>query len=170
MNSRPGSKSEGCGLDEISLKGLIAEIERELENLAELRRELKQVKGQDSIIFRRSMGSILHDFYNLAERIFKKVATDINGGHEDSERWHKALLVKMTVPIKGVRPALISEELAADLDEYLSFRHLFRNIYGFELKGERITYLARKFDPVAKKFINETKKFLSLLENELKKG
>jgi hypothetical protein len=23
--------------------------------------------------------------------------TDINGGHEDSERWHKALLFKMTV-------------------------------------------------------------------------
>jgi hypothetical protein len=95
-------------LDEIILKGLIAEIERELENLAELRRELKQVRGQDSIIFRRSTGSILHDFYNLAERIFRKVTTDINGGHEDSERWHKALLFKMTVPIKGVRPALLS--------------------------------------------------------------
>jgi len=156
-------------LDEIILKGLIAEIERELENLAELRRELKQVKGQDSIILRRSAGSILHDFYNLAERIFKKVATEFNGGQEDSERWHKALLFKMTVPIKGVRPALISEELAADLDEYLSFRHLFRNIYGFELKGDRINYLGRKFDPVAKKFINEIKKFLFLLENELKK-
>lgn len=128
---------------------------------------MKQVKGQDSIIFRRSIGSILHDFYNLAERIFKKVAMDINGGYEDSERWHKALLFKMTVPIKGVRPALISEELAADLDEYLSFRHLFRNIYGFELKGDRITYLARKFDFVAKKFFNEIKKFLALLENEL---
>jgi HepT-like protein len=156
-------------LAEILLKGLIAEIERELENLAELRREMKQVKGQDSIIFRRSAGSILHDFYNLAERIFRKVATDINGGYEDSERWHKALLVKMTVPIKGVRPGLLSEELAAELDEFLSFRHLFRNIYGFELKGERITYLARKFDPVAKRFINEIKKFLSRLENELRK-
>jgi hypothetical protein len=98
------------------------------------------------------------------------VATDINGGHEDLERWHKALLFKMTVPIKGVRPALLSEELAADLDEYLSFRHLFRNSYGFELKGEGISYLARKFDPVAKKFFNETKKFLSLLDRELRKG
>jgi hypothetical protein len=91
MNLRPGSKSEGCGLDEIILK------------------------------IRRSIGSILHDFYNLAERTFKKVAMDINGSYEDSERWHKALLFKMTVPIKGVRPALISEELAADLDEYFLF-------------------------------------------------
>jgi hypothetical protein len=167
MNLRPESKKEGCGLDEIILKSLIAEIERELENLVELRKEMKQVKGQESIIIRRSIGSMLHDFYNLAERIFKKVALDINDGHEDSERWHKALLFKMTIPIKGVRPALISEELAADLDEYLSFRHLFRNIYGFELKGERIAYLARKFDPVAKRFFSEIKKFLSLLEKEL---
>ncbi len=40
--------------------------------------------------------------------------------------------------IKDTRPAVISEELAADLDEYLSFRHVFRNIYGFELKGSML--------------------------------
>ena len=157
-------------MDEITLKSLLAEIERELENLEELRREMKQVKGEDRILSRRSMGSILHDFYNLAERIFKKVAIEINGGYEDSEKWHKALLFKMTIPIKGVRPALISEELAADLDEYLSFRHLFRNIYGFELKGERIAHLAKKFDPVARRFLREIKSFLSHIEVELKNG
>lgn len=50
----------------------------------------------------------------------------------------------MTIPIKQIRPAVISEELAAGLDEYLSFRHVFSNIYGFELKGDRIDYLASK--------------------------
>lgn len=55
----------------------------------------------------------------------------------------------MTIPIEGIRPRVISDELAADLDEFLAFRHLFRNIYGFELKGDRIDYLAEKFEKVA---------------------
>jgi hypothetical protein len=147
------------------LAGILAEIEKELENIGELRKEIKEIKGKDSIIFRRSIGSILHDFYNAAERIFKKVAIEINGGYEDTEKWHKALLFKMTLSIKGVRPALISEDLAADLDEYLSFRHLFRNIYGFELKGERITYLVKKFDIIANKLTTEVKSFLKQIRD-----
>ena len=156
-------------MDKNLLRSIVAEIERELENLNELRKELKEINFQESMIMRRSTGSILHDFYNGAERIFKKIAVDINGGYEDSEKWHKALLFKMTIPVKGLRPAVLSEELAAEMDEYLAFRHLFRNIYGFELKGERIGYLAKKFDPVAKKFIREIKVFLGYLKTELKK-
>lgn len=156
-------------MDRNILIGLSSEIEKELDNLDELRKEMKEIKSE-SIILRRSMGSILHDFYNCCERIFKKIAFDINGGYEDTEKWHKSLLVKMTIPIKRVRPPVISEELAAELDEYLSFRHVFRNIYGFELKGERIGYLARKFDKIADRFIKEIKIFLALLDKELKKG
>jgi hypothetical protein len=75
----------------------------------------------------------------------------------------------MTIPIKGIRPAVISEELAADLDEYLSFRHVFRNIYGFELKGNRIGYLSKKFDKISDKFIREIEQFLIYLNKELEK-
>jgi len=154
-------------LDKEIIRSLIAGIERELKNLNELKRELRDIDSYNSIIIRRSIGSILHDFYNCCERIFKNVAIEINGGYEDSDKWHKALLYKMTMAIKDTRPAVISEELAADLDEFLSFRHVFRNIYGFELKGERIDYLARKFDKVVDRFIEETTKFLAFLNEEL---
>ncbi len=156
-------------MDRDILRGIISEIEKELDNLNELRKEMKEIKSGESTILKRSMGSILHDFYNCCERIFKKVAIEINGGYEDIEKWHKALLFKMTIPIKGLRPLVISEELAAELDEYLAFRHVFRNIYGFELKGERIGYLARKFDKVANRFIKDIKDFLSFLKKELMK-
>ena len=154
-------------MDKEIIRSLIAGIERELKNLNELKRELRDIDSYNSIIIRRSIGSILHDFYNCCERIFKNVAIEINGGYEDSDKWHKALLYKMTMAIKDTRPAVISEELAADLDEFLSFRHVFRNIYGFELKGERIDYLARKFDKVVDRFIEETTRFLAFLNEEL---
>ena len=156
-------------MDKDILRGIFSEIEKELSNLNELRKEMKEIKSEQSIIFRRSMGSILHDFYNCCERVFKKIAVDINGGYEDTEKWHKALLFKMTIPIKGLRQAIISEELAAELDDYLSFRHVFRNIYGFELKGKRIAYLSKKFDKVADRFIKEIRVFLAFLNKEEKK-
>ncbi|MBI5193683.1 MAG: hypothetical protein HZA08_09620 [Nitrospirae bacterium] len=154
-------------MDKEIIRSLISGIERELENLNEHKRELKDIDSYNSIIIRRSIGSILHDFYNCCERIFKNVAIEINGGYEDSDKWHKALLYKMTMAIKDTRPAVISEELAADLDEFLSFRHVFRNIYGFGLKSERIDYLAKKFDKVVDRFIEETTKFLAFLNEEL---
>lgn len=156
-------------MDKDILRSMVSEIDKEIDNLKEFKKEMKEIKSEKSIVFKRSMGSILHDFYNCCERIFKKIAVDINGGYEDTEKWHKALLFKMTIPIKGIRPAVISEELAADLDEYLSFRHVFRNIYGFELKGERIGYLSKKFDKISDKFIREIEQFLIYLNKELEK-
>ena len=77
-------------MDKEIIRSLISGIERELENLNELKREMKEIGAHDSIIMRRSIGSILHDFYNCCERIFKNIAIEINGGYEDNEKWHKA--------------------------------------------------------------------------------
>lgn len=150
-----------------ALIGIIAEIEKELQNLQELGAELETVKPEKSVVSKRSKGSILHDFYNCCERIFKKIAIELNSGYEESEKWHKSLLYRMTIPIEGIRPRVISDELAAELDEFLAFRHLFRNIYGFELKGDRIDYLAEKFERVAERVQKETKEFLGFLRKEL---
>lgn len=147
--------------------GIIAEIQKELQNLEELRAEMERIKLEKEIIFQRAKGSILHDFYNCCERIFKKIAVELNAGYEESERWHKSLLYRMTIPIEGIRPRVISDELAAYLDEFLAFRHLFRNIYGFELKGDRIDYLVGKFEKVAEKFSKESEEFVSFLRKNL---
>jgi hypothetical protein len=39
---------------------------------------------------------------------------------------------------------VIREETAATLDEFLRFRHLFRNVYGFELEWPRARGLLRR--------------------------
>lgn len=148
------------------LIGMISEIKKELQNLQELRTEMEKIKTEQGIIFKRSKGSILHDFYNCCERIFKKIAIELNSGYEDSERWHKNLLYRMTLPLEGIRPRVISDELAAELDDFLAFRHLFRNIYGFELKGDRIDYLSYKFDRIAERFKQEIEAFLVFLKSE----
>ena len=151
-------------MPEDGVREIVGTIKGELEHLAELESEMESIGQEDSIILRRSRGSILHDFYNCCERIFKAIAVEVNGGYAEAEQWHKALLHRMTIPLDNVRAAVLSSELAADLDDYLSFRHVFRNIYGFELRGDRVMYLSARFPGVAVRFRHEIEAFLRFLQ------
>lgn len=141
---------------------IISFIEEELSNITQLLDEISECKD-NSRVYRRAKGSILHDFYNACERIFETIARRINGGLSLTPQWHKKLLYQMTIEIKGVRPAVLSKTLAAELDEYLAFRHLFRNIYGFELESERLDKLVEKFAKTAKSFQQEIQGFIDKL-------
>jgi len=48
----------------------------------------------------------------------------------------------MAIEIDGVRPRIISSELAEELDDYRKFRHLFRHAYGGELRWKKMFHLA----------------------------
>ena len=153
--------------DDIFWKEFRIEIEEELKNIDSLIEELTEIlKIREKFNNRRQIGSILHDFYNCCERIFKKISTDINGGFEQSENWHKRLLYQMTIFMKDIRPQVLSRKLAADLDDYLSFRHLFRNIYGFELESDRLDRLAAKFEQVSLNFKNQIVEFLKKMGSQ----
>lgn len=149
--------------NEASPEEIIALIENELRNISELIQELKRYKNKNSRLYRRAKGSILHDFYNCCERVFKIISKEIDGNLSSVISWHKELLNKMRMDVPGLRTKVISEKLAAKLNEYLSFRHLFRNIYGFELDSDRLDYLVNKFESVAEQFIQEIRRFIKKL-------
>jgi hypothetical protein len=84
----------------------------------------------------------LHDFYAGLERIFTLVASGVDQSTPAGAEWHRELLRQMTVEIPGLRPRVISTELATDIDEYLRFRHVVRHIYAFELDPRKVKQLA----------------------------
>jgi len=149
--------------DDSFLAETVASIRKELSTISGLREELAHEMAQPEPN-RRAIGSILHDFYNCCERIFRRVATEINGATSGGDSWHKELLFRMTIPVEDRRPAVLSAALAADLDDYLSFRHVFRNIYGFELQGERLSRLASRFPAVSRRFEKEVRAFLGKID------
>ena len=131
-------------LEEVLARRLAAEIESELDSLDALLRESAYApQGADSYS-RRARGSILHDFYNGVERVFVRVARELNGGIPQAEQWHRELVNNMALAIPEVRPALIDPPLAASLLEYLRFRHVFRNVYGTVLEADRMRSLEEK--------------------------
>ncbi len=132
------------------IRRLQSEVNQEILSLEALHRELKTLKPrltqkEVSNLDLRAAGSILHDFYNGIENIFRRIAQELNGGLPAGEDWHKQLLTDMSLEIKGVRPPLISEDLKLKLQKYLGFHHIFRNIYGSYLEQEQIKALVKEF-------------------------
>lgn len=151
---------------------LKAEVERETEQLKRLDRELvglheKLGSAELSAYDIRAAGSILHDFYNGVEAVFRRIAHELNGGLPVGQDWHKQLLIDMGLDIEGVRPAVISNKLAAKLHNYLGFRHVFRNIYGFFLDAERVKALAWELPEVSKALEKEISHFIIYLDTLL---
>ncbi len=113
-------------------------VRKELLNLEKLVVELKTITRMrelkvDSVRV-RACASILHDFYSGIEKIFINIAREIDQAVPKGEGWHRQLLEQMILDIPVKRPAVIDAELAAQLQQYLSFRHRFRNLYGYELE------------------------------------
>ena len=71
----------------------------------------------------------------------------------------------MAVPVEGIHPRVIDEKLEAKLEEYLRFRHLFRNTYGFELKWDRCQPLVENLDRVFSDLKEQIDKFESFLNS-----
>ncbi|MHB8987138.1 MAG: ribonuclease toxin HepT-like protein [Eubacteriales bacterium] len=125
---------------------LEARLRRELDSLQKLLEEmkisLKLKQAPASSVRLRAISSILHDFYTGAEKIFINIAKEIDGKAPAGEGWHRTLLEQMTLDLPGLRPPLLNTGLADNLKDYLSFRHRFRNLYGFELDWQRMKQLA----------------------------
>jgi len=127
-------------------KNLIKNIRQETSSLEEIYLQIESLiekaeKTKDEQIFyNRAAGSILHDFYTGIEKIFCDIANKIDKGVPKAKDWHIKLLKSMAQS-KENRPRVISLELMEELKEYLGFRHLFRNIYGAELKWDKLKIL-----------------------------
>ena len=80
----------------------------------------------------------LHGFYVGLERVFLIVAERIDVSVPSGAAWHQELLRQMAVDLPDIRPAVISEQLAAELDPYRGFRHVVRNVYAYVLDPHRV--------------------------------
>jgi uncharacterized protein YutE (UPF0331/DUF86 family) len=153
---------------------LISEIKDELNHIETLVRDIREVSSEipksrrKQRVYEESLALKLHNFYTGCERIFQKIADDINGSVPRSVDWNKRLLRSMSLEIEKVRPSIISKETAKTLEEYLAFRHVVRNIYGFEIDSERLHRLIEKLYGVHERFKKELNIFLDFLRRLIK--
>ncbi|MEW5803099.1 MAG: hypothetical protein AB1847_13455 [bacterium] len=85
-----------------------------------------------------SLGYQLHNLYCAFEDFFKIVARYFESQVKDISRYPKELLRRISLPVEGVRPRLISEESYRELDDLRAFRHFFRHAYSYALRYEKV--------------------------------
>ncbi len=88
-------------------------------------------------------GAILHAFYTALERFLQAVARDFNSEPPQGPDWHRRLLVAASSDRPERRPAILAPATAVALDRYLRFRHVFRNLYVFDLDWSEMLPLLR---------------------------
>jgi hypothetical protein len=152
-----------------SIRELIKDIEKEIDLLTQLERGVIEVREEikkdpeRASIFYESLALKMHNFYTGCERIFQLIASELNGALPSSYDWHKRLLNRMTAEREEM-PAVLSQETAIALQEYLGFRHVVRNLYGFELEKPKVDKLVAEYPAVWHQLKTEIGQFTDWLQ------
>ena len=101
---------------------------------------------------------------SVSERIFEKIAPELNGGIPAGPACHRELVESMTLDLPNIRPPVISPSTARALAEFLRFRHLFRNLYGFELEWPRLRALLARLPDAWRALESDLRTFLEFLD------
>jgi len=141
------------------------------EELSEIRRSIQRAKqawslalNEDDSLYLDSVALNLHDFYNGLERIFERIAENIDEIKPEGLNWHQEILRQMVIEIPKVRPAVISQDLREELDKYRAFRHIVRNIYAHNFRIDKIKDLMGNIDKVLNKLEENLQIFCEFLE------
>ena len=114
-------------------KKILFEI-AQLDELMEASRSFLSVCLEREPEFGEKCGvaQILHSFYNGIEKLLLLIIKNSEIISIDVNRWHSELFIKAFEPRQNSM-YIIRPDLKETLNEYLKFRHVVRNSYGFSL-------------------------------------
>jgi predicted nucleotidyltransferase len=123
----------------LALKELIEEELSTLQRVVrDVQEEMRSAASPPSQFAMHALASYLHQFYTGCERMFERVALQVDGGLPGGAFSHANLLAQMAHEIPDVRPAVLHEALWLRLQDYLAFRHFFRHAYGYTLEWAKL--------------------------------
>jgi hypothetical protein len=115
----------------------LVHLDMEVDNVRHAWARAHLAAESDEMLIRATALS-LHAFYSGLERLFEQIARRVDGRLPAGEAWHRDLLFQMASELERVRPAVLNEEEARQLQAYLAFRHVVRNIYTENLIPQRV--------------------------------
>jgi hypothetical protein len=154
----------------LRLLRLVSELDRERRAISRVVAEAAEAVALAgtrplSSLEARGAADLLHDFYTGVEKSLELIAVSMDGGLPEGPHWHRRLLRCMSEAVPGVRPPVLGEATAADLDAYLRFRHVFRSLYGFELSWERLAPLLDDLARVSANLLRDLEVFQALVRD-----
>lgn len=136
-------------MDELH-KRILAEKENVEITLGNLKYTM--ARNEKTVIELAAIATFLHNIYNGIENILKQILKAKGIDIPESATWHKELLNL------SESQGIISEKLADQLYEYLTFRHFFVHAYGFMLDEAHLEVLANNIPEIWSQFTKEIEK------------
>jgi hypothetical protein len=84
----------------------------------------------------------INRIYNILEKAFERLCETFENHLVKTGRYHDTLIERVTLDLKGIRPAFLPAEAIRDVRELKGFRHLFRHAYDLDLDPVRVTAAA----------------------------
>jgi hypothetical protein len=109
-----------------------------------------------------AIGSFLHSFYNGIENTLLLIYKGIPENIPNDTNWHRTLLNKSFESTEE-RPPIFKNEYKKDLEEFMSFRHVFRHSYDFQLELDRLMPLMNKAETLWKDLEKDFVNFIDTL-------
>ncbi|MGI8935758.1 hypothetical protein [Leptolyngbya sp. BC1307] len=76
----------------------------------------------------------IHNLYCSAEDLLKLIASSFENQIGAGGDWHRVMLLRLSQPVEGIRPAFLSATSLEVMNKLRSFRHLIRHAYGTEIE------------------------------------
>ena len=134
-------------------------IDRTIGSIMELLQEIEVATPHHRKFFEELTAKKLAEVYSGIERIFERIANEIDKHPPKGERWHTDLLTQMAER-RPERLPVISEGTRRKLRQLLRFRHKVNNIYGDELIYEKAKEHAK---PIGDLFATVSKELDTLI-------
>jgi uncharacterized protein YutE (UPF0331/DUF86 family) len=148
------------------IAGLTAELRAQLRLLERVHQRLEDriAAGFDTSSQLDSVAYQIHNLYCAAEDLLKLVAQAFENRIGTSGEWHRTLLLRMSEPVPGIRPALLSEELFDVMNRLRGFRHFVRHAYGTDIELTQLQVNLKLASQLAKDLPDTVQAFIAQLE------
>ena len=137
-------------------------IDRTIGSIMELLQEIEVATPHHRKFFEELTAKKLAEVYSGIERIFERIANEIDKQLSKGERWHTDLLTQMAERCLE-RPPVISEGTQQRLEQLLRFRHKVNNIYGDELIYEKAEEHAKSITELFTEVSEDLDTFINFL-------
>ncbi|MDE0315123.1 MAG: nucleotidyltransferase domain-containing protein [Candidatus Poribacteria bacterium] len=139
-----------------------AKIETTVDAIVNALKDIQVAPVNYKQYIEETIANKLADVYRGIERIFERIANEVDAHLSRGSRWHKNLLEQMTKQ-RPERPPVISQETFLLLAALLEFRHKVNNIYADELIYENTEEQAKDIEKLFQSFSEDINTFTNSL-------
>ncbi|MYB65764.1 hypothetical protein F4X73_13825 [Candidatus Poribacteria bacterium] len=162
-------KSDKEGIDIVNQEKLIQRIFIEREKIGKTVKRIGRALEKIEILpidarefIEIALAADLAEVYTGIEKIFQRIAKEIDKHTPSGSRWHNRLLTQMAEH-KPERPQVVTEIMQNKLKSLLDFRHRVNSIYGDELIYATVEEHAKLVSEIFQSFSEELETFINFL-------